>query len=156
MSVTEDDARHETKGDQNTRADRVERPAATTRTGKPPLREEIKRCTGEVATTIEMVQPLLKRVTGKKPRLSEKLLTKPPLRFLHDVIFAICDTTGFGDGLFDEREKDWSIANDSAAKELFFEKVGTPCPTLNHAKVKHPSQLSKGMRTCEQAAQLAG
>ncbi|CAG0889732.1 unnamed protein product [Darwinula stevensoni] len=59
----------------------------------------------------------------KKPPLTEKLLKKPPFRFLHDVIHAVIRETGFLDGLFTEHELDSNNVKDKDSKVAFLEKV---------------------------------
>ena len=40
----------------------------------------------------------------KKPPLTEKLLSKPPFRFLHDIITEVIKNTGVLKGLYDSHE----------------------------------------------------
>lgn len=51
-----------------------------------------KRIMADVVSpaVIKKTQDILGKYV-KKPQLSEKLLKKPPFRFLHDVINAVCD-----------------------------------------------------------------
>ena len=59
----------------------------------------------------------------KKPNMSEKLLMKPPFRFLHDTITAIIQTTGFADGLYSTEEMDSANINEKSAKITYLEKI---------------------------------
>ncbi|XP_018301770.1 TRAF3-interacting protein 1 isoform X2 [Mycetomoellerius zeteki] len=59
----------------------------------------------------------------KKPPLTEKLLRKPPFRFLHDIITAIIKETGFLEGLFSEEELNSDNIKDKEAKLIFLTKL---------------------------------
>jgi TRAF3-interacting protein 1 len=59
----------------------------------------------------------------QKPKMTEKLLSKPPFRFIHDTISAIIATTGFGEGLFDDKEKDSSNVTEKQSKIDYLDKI---------------------------------
>lgn len=59
----------------------------------------------------------------KKPTMSEKLLMKPPFRFLHDTISAIITTTGFAEGLYSPEEMDSATLTEKGAKIAYLEKI---------------------------------
>ncbi|XP_076637275.1 intraflagellar transport 54 [Colletes latitarsis] len=59
----------------------------------------------------------------KKPPLTEKLLKKPPFRFLHDIISAIIKETGFLDGLFTEEELNSENIKNKEAKLAYLTKL---------------------------------
>lgn len=59
----------------------------------------------------------------KKPQLTEKLLSKPPFRFLHDIVKAIITETGFLDGLFTDEELNYENIKDKDSKLAFLNKL---------------------------------
>ncbi|KAJ2953354.1 hypothetical protein O0L34_g944 [Tuta absoluta] len=59
----------------------------------------------------------------KRPPLTEKLLKKPPFRFLHDIVTTVMKTTGFFDGLFGEDELNSENVKDRDNKIAFLNKV---------------------------------
>ncbi|KAF7397737.1 hypothetical protein HZH68_008959 [Vespula germanica] len=59
----------------------------------------------------------------KKPPLTEKLLRKPPFRFLHDIISIIIKETGFLGGLFTEEELNSDNIKDKESKVAYLTKL---------------------------------
>ena len=55
--------------------------------------------------------------------MSEKLLTKPPFRYLHDIFTATMGATGFGNGLFQGSDLDSKSITDKEAKINFLVKL---------------------------------
>ncbi|CAH0690226.1 unnamed protein product [Spodoptera exigua] len=59
----------------------------------------------------------------KRPPLSDKLLKKPPFRFLHDIVTTVLKTTGFFGNLFEDSELVSENVKDRDSKILFLNKV---------------------------------
>ncbi|XP_074551044.1 TRAF3-interacting protein 1 isoform X2 [Halichoeres trimaculatus] len=59
----------------------------------------------------------------KKPLLTEKLLNKPPFRYLHDIISEVIRTTGFMKGLYGENELKSDNVKDKDSKIVFLQKA---------------------------------
>lgn len=58
-----------------------------------------------------------------KPKMSDKLLGKPPFRFLHDTITSVISTTGFGEALYEGGELDSASITDKDAKINYLNKI---------------------------------
>ncbi|RXN23206.1 TRAF3-interacting 1-like protein [Labeo rohita] len=59
----------------------------------------------------------------KKPPLTEKLLSKPPFRYLHDIFSEVIRTTGFMKGLYGEAEMKSDNVKDKDSKIVFLQKA---------------------------------
>ncbi|MCI4378658.1 hypothetical protein PGIGA_G00218370 [Pangasianodon gigas] len=59
----------------------------------------------------------------KKPPLTEKLLSKPPFRYLHDIVSEVIRTTGFMKGLYGEAEMKSDNVKDKDSKIAFLQKA---------------------------------
>lgn len=81
------------------------------------MSEEIK-----LQESIKKTQDLLGKYI-KKPPLTEKLLRKPPFRFLHDIVTAIVKETGFLKGLFNEFESNSVNIKEKDAKLSYLTKL---------------------------------
>ncbi|KAH0621727.1 hypothetical protein JD844_023334 [Phrynosoma platyrhinos] len=71
---------------------------------------------------VRRTQELLGRVI-RKPPLTERLLSKPPFRYLHDVIGEVIRSTGFMKGLYTEAEMKSDNVKDKDAKISFLQKA---------------------------------
>lgn len=109
----------------------------------PSYETFIEQCNGEIQTTITMMGDLI-----AKPKMSEKLLSKPPFRFLHDVMMAVTDATGFGTDLFDDSEKDGKVLSKASKEEkvAFLEKVKQVVGfSLNTMVEARPAKIVAGL-----------
>ena len=59
--------------------------------------------------------------------MSEKLLTKPPFRYLHDIFTGTMAATGYGQGLYDAAELDAKSITDKEAKINWLVKMISLC-----------------------------
>ncbi|XP_030036616.2 TRAF3-interacting protein 1 [Manduca sexta] len=81
----------------------------------------------------------------KRPPLSEKLLKKPPFRFLHDIITTVLKTTGFFEGLYDENELISENVKDRESKISFLNKAITILSsTTGKSLLAKPSKIVAG------------
>lgn len=102
---------------------------------------EIEKCDGNFDLTKDMMGSLI-----TKPKMSEKLLAKPPFRFLHDIITEVIRATNFGDGLYTLEELDSANVKEKDQKIQFLEKmlklVGVQLNTIVDAK---PQKIVAGL-----------
>ncbi|XP_076723016.1 TRAF3-interacting protein 1 isoform X2 [Callospermophilus lateralis] len=59
----------------------------------------------------------------RRPPLTEKLLSKPPFRYLHDIVTEVIRTTGFMKGLYTDVEMKSDNVKDKDAKISFLQKA---------------------------------
>jgi hypothetical protein len=79
---------------------------------------------GEVEDEVVRTRETLSAfVPGPKPPLSLKLLKRPPYRYLHDLVMALHNSTGFAEGLFDENERHSAKSTPRAVKVSFLKKT---------------------------------
>lgn len=107
----------------------------------PSFDSEIEKCDGSDAVTQAMLGELI-----QKPKLTEKLLAKPPFRFLHDIVMEVNRVTGFATGLYTPTEMDSAAVTEKTQKLVFLEKiikvVGFQLNTMVEAK---PAKIVAGL-----------
>lgn len=74
------------------------------------------------AAVVRRTQEALGKVI-RRPPLTEKLLNKPPFRYLHDIITEVIRTTGFLKGLYSDAEMKSENVKDKDAKIGFLQKA---------------------------------
>ncbi len=80
-----------------------------------------------------------------RPRLTDKLLSKPPFRFLHDLVSAITSATGFAEGLYNEAELDTTTITDKTSKIVYLEKLILLVGICSGKAINvHPSKILAG------------
>ncbi|KAM7447978.1 intraciliary transport [Porites harrisoni] len=80
----------------------------------------------------------------KKPPLTDKLLSKPPFRFLHDIITEVIRNTGFLKGLYTPDEMDSANVKDKEAKIAFLQKAIDVVGMINGQLSVRPSKIVAG------------
>jgi len=82
------------------------------------LDSQIEKCDGTEATTQALLSEIIQR-----PKLTDKLLSKPPFRYLHDIITEVVKVTGFAKNLYTDLEMDSANVNEKNQKMDFLEKI---------------------------------
>lgn len=86
----------------------------------------------------------------KKPPLTEKLLRKPPFRFLHDIVTNVVRETGFLKGLYSERELVSENVKEKDDKIAFLNKVIEATKTITGMDLGvRPSKVIAGFEPKE-------
>ncbi|KAK0140419.1 TRAF3-interacting protein 1 [Merluccius polli] len=73
-------------------------------------------------SVVKRTQDTLGRVI-RKPPLTDKLLAKPPFRYLHDILSEVIRTTGFMKGLYVENEMKSDNVKEKDSKIAFLQKA---------------------------------
>eukprot|EP01064_Diplonema_japonicum_P024260 TRINITY_DN34787_c0_g1_i1.p1 TRINITY_DN34787_c0_g1~~TRINITY_DN34787_c0_g1_i1.p1 ORF type:complete len:286 (+),score=36.46 TRINITY_DN34787_c0_g1_i1:66-923(+) len=90
--------------------------------------------------TQELVQPLIPR-----PQLTEKLLKKPPFRFVHDIFTNLTAATGFGEGLLQGSNLDSASFSEKSAKAACLKRIIHYVSLVNGSDVNvDPKQMVSG------------
>ena len=81
-----------------------------------------------------------------KPKMTEKLLLKPPFRYLHDIFLATIAETGFAQGLYTAEEMDSKHNHDKDAKINILAKMITLTEMMVGEKIDvKPTKIVAGL-----------
>ena len=93
---------------------------------------------------VKKTADLMSRII-KKPPLTAKLLSKPPFRYLHDLISELMRVTMFAQGLYTESEQVSDNVKDKEAKIAYLNKIINVVGLATGVKVKaNPSKIVAG------------
>ena len=83
----------------------------------------------------------------QKPKMTEKLLSKPPFRYLHDIFTATMAKTGWGEGMFQGEELNSKSFEDKDSKLAWLVKVITLTEMIVGEKIDiKPSMVLAGQQ----------
>ena len=86
----------------------------------------------------------------KKTPLTHKLLSRPPFRYLHDLITEIVQTTGYAAGLYSEDEFNSENVKDKESKLLFLKKMVDVVSLSTKVALKaSPAKIVAGLEVLE-------
>ena len=78
--------------------------------------------------------------------MTQKLLEKPPFRYLHDIFTATIESTGFAQGLFEEAELDSKQVNERDQKIQFLSKMVALVELMTNEKIDvKPAKIVAGL-----------
>jgi TRAF3-interacting protein 1 len=78
--------------------------------------------------------------------MTEKLLSKPPFRYLHDIFIATIGASGFANGLFTDEEMDSKANHEKDAKIQILTKMITLTEMMMGEKIDvKPSKIVAGL-----------
>ncbi|XP_076053916.1 TRAF3-interacting protein 1-like isoform X4 [Oratosquilla oratoria] len=99
---------------------------------------------GAETEVIRKTQDILGKYITKPP-LTNKLLAKPPFRFLHDIVNSVITETGFLEGLYTDAELSASHVKDKDSKITFLQKcLDATSLAVGEQMVARPSKIVAG------------
>lgn len=82
-----------------------------------------------------------------KPKMNEKLLTKPPFRYLHDIFTATMAKTGYGQGLYEGDDLNAKALTDKEQKLAWLVKAITLAEMMHGEQIDiKPSMVLAGQQ----------